>query len=146
MTIESDTDAIHMARCTASFDVTGWEQAPYAEPDHGPTLARATVRKTFRGGLQGESVAELLMCQADPKDLGAGAGYVASERFVGTLDGKSGTFVLQHGGLTGAGAPQTFGNIVPGSGTGELAGLLGTAKISVGTDGKHSLALEYELP
>lgn len=136
-----------MTRTVASFDVTGWDQQPpYDQPDNGPLLSRATVRKNFRGGLQGESVAELLMCQTDPKDLSAGAGYVASERFVGSLDGKNGTFVLQHGGLAGPGEPRTFGNVVPGSGTGALEGLLGTVQIAVDADGRHSLTLEYELP
>jgi hypothetical protein len=103
------------------------------------------VRKTFRGGLEGESVAELLMCQADPSDLAAGAGYVASERFEGRVDGRAGSFVMQHGGLSGEGTPRTFGHIVPGSGTGDLAGLRGAVEIAVDADGNHQLILDCEL-
>ena len=58
-------------------------------------LARTTVKNTLTGDLQGTSVAELLMCRADEDH----AGYVASERVTGRLEGREGSFVLQHGGL-----------------------------------------------
>jgi hypothetical protein len=133
-------------RATAHFDVTGWDEAPYDEPTDGPRLARATVTKSFRGDLDGESTAEVLLCQRDPSDLGAGGGYLASERFSDRLGERAGTFVLQHGGLGGAGtAPRTFGHVVPGSGTGEMAGLRGTVEIQQSVDGAHTLTLDYEI-
>ncbi len=132
---------------TADFDVTSWDQETYdAELADGPSLARATVRKTYRGALEGEGVAQLLTCQADPADLAAGAGYIASEEFRGQLDGHQGSFVMQHWGLSGGGSqPRTAGHIVPGSATGALAGLTGTLQIDVDTEGKHSITLDYEL-
>lgn len=131
----------------SSFNVTGWDPTPYeAGSPGGPALSRAVVRKQFSGDLSGESVADLLMCQADPKDFSAGAGYVASERVEGTLGGRKGTFVLQHWGVSGGGKPEsTGGHVVPGSGTGELAGLSGSVEISVDEDGAHTLTMEYEL-
>lgn len=130
---------------TAHFDVTGWDETPYDEPDSGPRLARVTVRKTFRGDLEGESTAELLMCQADPVDFLAGAGYVASEQVSGQLGGRSGSFVMQHGGVSGGDTPpRTFGHIVPGSGAGDLVGLYGSVEISRTEAGKHTLTLDYD--
>ena len=127
---------------TASFDIAGWDETPTAEPADGPRHARATVRKTFQGDLDGESVAELLMCQEDPADPSAGAGYVASEVVTGTLAGRKGTFVVQHGGVVGGGdAPRSFGNVVPGSGTGALAGLAGTVTYMADADG-HRVTLD----
>lgn len=131
-------------RTTASFDVTGWEEQPYDEPEVGPRLARATVTKAFSGELAGESTAELLMCQADPDDFKAGAGYVASEQFVGQLGDREGSFVMQHGGLSGSGAERTFGHVVPGSATGALAGLRGEVLISRTPEGDHTLTLDYD--
>jgi hypothetical protein len=135
-------------RALSLFRVTGWEATPYAEDaDDGPHLSRATVRKAFEGDLVAESTAELLLCQADLEDLAAGAGYVASEVVTGTLAGRSGSFVMQHGGLSGGGsAPHVFGSIVPGSGTGELEGISGSVNLDVAPDGTHTLALDYELP
>lgn len=133
-----------MPRIEIPFDVTGWEQSGSGMPGEGPAIARATVKKSFRGDLQGESTAELLMCTADGKNLAAGAGYVAMERVVGTLAGRAGTFVYQHVGLSGPGIEaSTSGHIVPGTGTGALAGITGTAEIR--TDGGHRLILDYEL-
>ena len=128
---------------TATFDVTGWDDAPYDEPADGPRLARVTVRRTFQGGLDGDSVAELLMCQGDAEDPAAGAGYVASEVVTGVLDGRAGSFVIQHGGVMGGGeAARTFGHVVPGSGRGELAGLGGAVEIARDDDGAHTITLD----
>ncbi len=128
------------------FDVTGWEQTAYDTEAPGPRLFRVTVRKTYRGELAGDGVAELLMCVADEDDLGAGAGYVVSERIVGALDGRAGSFVIQHWGVSGDGVQATAGHVVPGSGTDELQGLRGTVAVSVADDGAHSLTFDYELP
>ena len=111
---------------SAQFEVTEWNPTAYDEPAEGPALSRTTLRKRFRGTVDGEGVVEMLAAQGPD-----GRGYVASERFTGTIDGRRGTLVLQHGGLDGGGAaPVTFGHIVPGSGTAELAGIAGTMTIT----------------
>ena len=115
-------------KAAATFAITGWEQAPYDAPPDGPPLTRATVRKTYSGPLAAESVAELLTCGE--------LAYMANERVSGTLDGRSGTFVLQHGAWEGG----QWGFVVPGSGTGELAGLRGSAELA-----HERIALDYEL-
>ena len=102
----------------AAFEITGWDQAPYDEPADGPPLTRATVRKRYAGVLEGESVAELLTCGE--------LAYTANERVTATLDGRAGTFVLQHGAWEGG----QWGFVVPGSGTGELAGLRGSVRMA----------------
>jgi hypothetical protein len=106
-----------------------------------------TVKKSFQGDLDGASEAELLMCQADAKDFEAGAGYVASEQFEGSLSGRKGAFVLQHWGLVSPdGSQKTSGHVLPGTATGELVGLSGTMEISIAEDGTHTLTLDYNLP
>ena len=71
------------------------------------------------------------------------AGYVAIEHFTGSVDGKSGSFVLQHSGVMNKGDGQLTVVIVPDSGTGELAGISGTMQID-NDEGKHSYVLDYE--
>ncbi|WP_245716762.1 DUF3224 domain-containing protein [Nocardia mikamii] len=80
------------------------------------------VRKRYHGEIEGTGVVHVLTAQGE-----AGGGYVASERVEGTLDGRAGTFVIQHGGLADGTDLSSFGSIVPGSGTGELAGIRGRA-------------------
>ena len=123
---------------TAKFDITAWDDAKYDEPAEGPPLGRAAVRKTYTGHLEGTSVAELLMCA--PDNPAAGAGYIAQERVVGTLDGKAGTFVLQHGAIGGPDGEEVFGFVVPNSGTGELSTLRGTCRLRHG-----EITLRYDL-
>jgi hypothetical protein len=118
---------------TATFEITGWDETRYDEPAEGPPLARATVRKRFSGPLEGTSVAELLTAGKE--------GYLASERVDGALDGRRGTFVLQHGGIDGG---VVFGHVVPESGTGELRGLRGEAVFAHDGDGAR-VTLTYSL-
>jgi len=111
-------------RATATFEIIAWDETPYEEPADGPRLGRVAVRKVFRGDVEAESTAELLTSQS----ADGGAGYVASERVVGRVGDRAGSFVLQHGGLHDGGVPlRQFGHVVPGSGTGELRGLRGDA-------------------
>lgn len=124
---------------TVAFDITRWVEVPYDEPVDGPKLARATVEKRFSGILEGTSRAELLLCQG-----GDGAGYLGSERVTGVLDGREGTFVIQHGGIVDGETPRAFGSIVPGSGTGDLEGIRGSAAFSHDATGAH-LTLTYIL-
>ena len=53
-------------RATATFEITGRNEEPADEPGEGPKVGRATVRKTFRGDLEGSSSAQLVMAQATP--------------------------------------------------------------------------------
>ena len=130
----------------SSFDVTSWDETAYHETETGPKLTRAVVGKTFSGDLEGASTAELLMCRANAAAAIKGAGYVAIEIIDGQLDGRKGTFVLQHGGVMVGAVPQnTFAYILPGSGTENLEGITGEAEIAVDKEGNHSLALSYEI-
>lgn len=130
---------------TAHFDVTAWEPAESTdEPAAGPALSRVTIRKAFRGDLDGTSEGEGLFCGME--DPAAGAGYLVSERVTGRLGDREGSFVLHHGGAMGPGvAPHTFGHVVPGSGTGDLVGIAGTVEIDRTDDGTHTLTLDYDV-
>jgi Protein of unknown function (DUF3224) len=72
------------------------------------------------------------------------AGYVAIERVSGALQGRSGSFLLQHSGTMTRGTPQLTIVVVPDSGTGQLAGLAGKMAITI-VNGKHSYDFEYTL-
>lgn len=121
----------------APFDILEWNEEAYDEPETGPKLTRVTITKRYRGAINGSGVAHVLTAQGR-----GGAGYVASERIIGTLDGRDGTFVIQHGGLADGAEQSTFGIVIAGSGTGRLAGLRGRA-----TEVRHGvLTLEYTLP
>jgi hypothetical protein len=130
--------AIH---ATGTFEVKLVPQA--AEEKIGdPTVGRMSIDKQFHGDLEGTSKGQMLAAMTDVK---GSAGYVAMERVSGTLQGRAGTFVLQHSGTMTRGAQQLTITVVPDSGTGQLAGLTGKMVIII-TDGKHSYEFEYTLP
>jgi hypothetical protein len=106
-----------------------------------PTVGRMAIDKQFRGGLEATSRGQMLAAMTDVE---GSAGYVAIERVTGTLDGRSGTFALQHSGTMTRGVAQLNITVVPDSGTGELVGLTGTMIIDI-ADGKHSYDFEYTL-
>ena len=106
----------------SDFKIISWDQNSYDEPERGPKLLRADVKRIFQGEVEAESTAVLLMCQ--PEDTTGG--YVATERVVGRIGNRTGSFVIQHGGAIADGnVTDSFGYVVPGSATGELQGLRG---------------------
>ncbi|GAA1314158.1 DUF3224 domain-containing protein [Saccharothrix xinjiangensis] len=108
----------------AKFTITRWDETTWDDAE--PRLGRVLVGKTYTGVMEGTSTAELTTCQPSEEQ----AGYVGTERFTGTLDGRAGSFVMQHGGVVSAGGARNFGHVVPGSGTGELAGVGGSVLLA----------------
>lgn len=129
----------------STFSVTGWDENEYDNPESPAKLSLADVLKTFTGDFEGTSTAKVLMCLSDPEDYTKGAGYIASEVYSGNLAGRDGSFIVQHGGLSGPDGESTYGTVVPGSGTGGLAGLSGTVIIERDDDGTHHFILDYSL-
>jgi hypothetical protein len=63
----------------------------------------------------------------------------------GILEGREGSFALQHRGAMNRGAQEILVTVVPDSGTGELTGISGTLHIII--EGKeHRYDFEYSLP
>mgnify|MGYP003390054711 FL=1 len=113
------------------------------EPNVGdPLISRLSLEKQFTGAMTGTSKGQMLGIETAVKDSG---GYVAAERFVGTLDGKKGSFSLQHSGTMQGGKFELNIIVVPDSGTEELTGISGRMKIKI-EGGKHFYELEYTLP
>lgn len=97
-----------------------WESIPF-NTIGGPALNELRATEDFVGDIVGEGTARMLQTlRAD-----GSASYVAVERVVATVEGRSGTFVLQdEGTLDGTKVKGTW-FVVAGSGTGDLAGIRG---------------------
>lgn len=122
------------------FDVKITPQPP-VEPEGRWAPGRMVIDKQFHGALEGTSEGVMLAVRTEEE---GSAGYVAIERVTGTLDGREGTFALQHSGIMDRGAKRLVIDVIPGSGTGALQGLCGTMDIII-TDGKHEYDFEYSL-
>ena len=128
-------------RAVGTFEIGAWEEVPYDDQE-GIKLSRTRVTKVFYGDVEGESTAELLMAYGSEE---GSAAYVGLERVVGSVHGRSGSFVLTHSAAMERGEGKATLSVVPHSGSGELRGLRGEASISVGPDGGHSFTHDYEI-
>src|SRR4051794_30780431 len=125
----------------ARFEIKNWDEKPYSEGKDLPKLTRASVTKTFTGDIDGESQVEYLMMYRSD----GSATFVGLERIVGRIRDKSGTFVLQRTGTFEGGQAKESYSVIPGSGTGDLQGLLGDGSSAVGHGMEHPFTLSYEL-
>lgn len=134
-----DLETIQSMTAQGTFDVNVIPQ-PADGPAAGP-FGRLLLDKKFHGALEGESKGQMLGTQNEADNSG---GYVALELVTGTLDGKRGSFILQHNGTMSQGVATMNVNVVPGSGTGELKGISGRMTIII--EGKeHRYDFEYAL-
>lgn len=122
------------------FDVSRSGE-PSCDMGDGVMAGHHRFDKQFHGALDATSVVHML---AVGTDTPGSAAYVAIERVAGRLDGRAGTFFLQHSGVMKRGAPTLLLTVVPDSGTGELAGLAGAMSIDI-TGGKHFYTLDYAI-
>jgi hypothetical protein len=116
-----------------------------AEPVHERMtglLGRHTLDKAYSGGLVATSAGEMLSAGGT---VPGSAGYVAIERVEGELDGRKGSFYLQHTGILDRGQGRLVVEVIPDTGTGELTGLTGTMTIAIAPGGAHSYELTYEI-
>ena len=126
---------------SATFVVDEWE--PVDARSHGDAqVGHARLRKTFSGDITGTSRVDMLAATAADQQSRA---YVAMEEFDVVVDGHAGTFVLMHLGIQGGANEAASWTIAPGSGSGELAGIAGTAQLERHEDGTHTFVLEYSL-
>ena len=130
-----------MKAAIGTFDV---KMTPQGEPQKvdGSALARFINEKRFSGDLVATSRGEMLTAMTPVEDS---AGYVLIEHVIGTLHGRSGSFLLQHSSTVTRGVQKQSIAVVPDSGTGELAGLVGSMIAEV-SPGEHRYTFRYSLP
>jgi hypothetical protein len=130
-----------MKRATGSFEVS-LQPLSNAEITSDAMLGRLLLNKKFSGDLTASARGQMLSAGTATR---GSAGYVAIDYVTGNLEGRQGSFVLQHSGSMNRGVPTLSIMVVPDSGTDELAGLSGTLSINV-IDGKHFYDFIYSIP
>ena len=124
---------------TGTFEV---KLTPQDDKSADTSMGRMTIDKQWAGDMTGVSRGQMLT-GGDVKT--GSAGYVAIEKFIGTVKGRKGSFIFQHSATMTAGKGDLTITVVPSSGTEELKGITGTLTIKI-EDGKHFYDFEYTLP
>ncbi|MGH9641482.1 MAG: DUF3224 domain-containing protein [Terriglobales bacterium] len=117
---QSQAEPRTRARAEAKILVQSSDAKPY-DPMTGPALVEIRLNETFTGDIDGESTVRALQLRCDDHS----ASMVSMQRFRGRLSGRQGTFVLQGSETIKNGKIKANWFVVPGSGTGGLAGLRG---------------------
>jgi len=139
-TAHAQDGPVHHATGTFEVAMTAGDEE---QVEAGLGLSRYGLSKTFEGGIDGVSVGQMLA--GGPPGVETAGTYVALERVVGTLDGRSGAFLLAHRGDINPDGYTLSITVVPGSGTGDLVGLSGDFGLTI-VDGVHHYDLAYRLP
>jgi hypothetical protein len=124
---------------TGRIDVKTYEPQPYDEVNDGPDLVEIHVTETFSGDIRGEGVVRFL--QAIRED--GSACFVGIERVTGRIAQRRGSFLLQDAGTIEGNLVRGDWFVIPGSGTGELAGLCGEGGFEAQLGQHASITLDY---
>ena len=122
-------------QATATFKIDSWD-----EQDQAEGITRASVKQTFSGDIEGQGQAEWVMAYRPDKTADF-AGYL---RLAGDIGDRSGTVVLESTGVFDGKEARGPLRIVRGSGTGDLAGIVGGGTFSAPMGGEPSVSLDYD--
>ncbi|MFC4858011.1 DUF3224 domain-containing protein [Actinophytocola glycyrrhizae] len=126
-----------------THEFTAVDVKPAFEVPTGTPVGVATMDKRYAGQVEGRSAT--VFTSAFDQATGVGT-YVAMESFDGSLDGVAGTFNFAHLASTrGTVRLDEAFVIVPGSGTGGLAGIGGSGGLTIDADGTHRVWFDYTL-
>jgi len=130
---------VSKTRAEAVITVHTYQPASYETPADGPSLVRIHVEEAFNGDIEGAGVVEFLQAaQAD-----GSASFVGIERVTGAVAGRTGSFLLQDSGTVTGNVVAGDWFVVPGSGTGELAGLRGEGGFHANLGENAEVHLDY---
>jgi hypothetical protein len=131
------------AHAEGTFTVASWEEDTFQDlAGQEEKLTKARMGFQLSGDLAGDLVSDTLMYYREDGT----AEYTGLQRFTGQISGRSGTCVMiADGGYNGGEARSTW-RIIPGSGSGDLAGLegSGTSVAAAGQPG-GTYSLDYKL-
>lgn len=134
---------------TTTVTITGktWDEERVTALEGARSVARATFTTEWAGEITGTSTCWLLICYVagDPAEPATLVGpYNGYELVEATIGERRGSFVLAASGEHRGGVARTDVVIVPGSGTGDLAGIRGSGSYAADAM-EYSLQLDYDL-
>ena len=136
-------------KAQGSFTPIKWDENTIGQISPTKKITKASVVLNFGevGEIIGKATVEWLMFYkyVDEKDQhNSSAEFLGLMRFEGTLNGKSGSFVMEDRGIFDNGTLTASLKILPNSGTGELESIRGTAKYGTSSTG-ITFDIDYEL-
>ena len=130
------------------FAVKSWEEKAYEQISSEMKMSKASVEYAVIGEINGKALVEYLMFYkyVDATDQHkSSAMYIGLMRFVGSVQGKEGSFVIEDHGTFENGVASSTLHVVEGSGMEALKGMEGTGRYGANQT-EIQIELEYNLP
>jgi hypothetical protein len=125
---------------TGTFEIAGWDENTIADLGPSAKLTEAKVTQKFTGDISGDGSVVWVMCYVSEKS----ARFVGMQRVTGSLGDRSGGFVMETTGEFDGTVARGRWSIVPGSGTGALAGIAGDGGFEAPHGPKATYQIEYD--
>ena len=129
-----------MSRATGTFTVTGGSEQTIREAPGEVKLTRVSGTQRFEGGIVGEGSVEWVFCYRPDRS----ARFVGVQRVEGSIDGRSGSVVMESIGDHDGRQSKGHWRIIAGSSTGELAGISGEGSFDAPGGPEVSYELDYQ--
>ncbi len=130
-----------MTRAAGNFTVTGGSEQMTREAEGEVRLTRVTGTQRFDGDVAGEGSVDWVFCYLPDRS----ARFAGFQRIEGAVLGRSGSLVMESVGDHDGRSSRGRWRVVPGSGTGELAGIAGEGAFEAPGGMQVSYELEYRL-
>ncbi len=130
-----------MATAKGSFEIKSFNEDAYEEREAGAKLTHAWGDQTFSGDIEGDGAVHWLMSYGPDKT----AYFVGIQRIKGKIGGKSGSFIIEATGDFDGAASRGTWTVISGSGSGDLAKVIGKGSFEAPGGPKATYELDYEL-
>lgn len=125
-----------------AFEVTSWSENPATGLEGTVKVTTTRIGQKFSGGIEADTVADMVMTHRPDGT----AEFVGHHRVLGRLAGRSGSFVLRASGTYDGTEARTTFDVIPGSGTEDLAGIAGSGSGAAGHGSTGTYTFDLELP
>jgi hypothetical protein len=130
-----------LGKAVGTFTVTGGGEQTIREAPGEVKLTRVSGTQQLGGGIVGEGSVEWVFCYRPD----GSATFVGFQRIEGSINGRSGSVVMESVGDHDGGRSQGHWRVIPGSGTGELVGISGAGSFQAPGGREVTYELDYEL-
>jgi hypothetical protein len=130
-----------MSRATGRFTVTGGSEETSHEAPGEVKLTRVGGTQHFGGGIVGDGSVDWVFCYRPDRS----ARFLGLQRIEGTIEGRAGSLVMESTGNHDGTRSNGRWRVIPGSGTGELAGITGEGSFNAPGGPEVEYELDYQL-
>jgi hypothetical protein len=130
-----------MQHASGTFKVSGMNEEPYKELESGGKLTRATGDQVYEGDIGGTGDVQWLMSYRGDGT----AHFVGIWRITGSIDGRSGSFVVESTGEFDGKASAGSLSVVEGLGEGRLEGIRGSGSFRAPGGADATYELDYQI-